>query len=412
MASKIAISLTAPLLLLGVAQIARADQDGNALLNRLVKRYHDAKTYQARGVVVAWKSPDTPTVFRFQTFEIAFQRNKALKAVEHEKQRDGSEQDVVAWGPIDPLRTYKEVRHRGFVNYTTDEDGSVKWVPPFGQFYVGREDTSALAALCDLLVDGKLPTLADLTDALTADTSGKDPVLIQRRDDAARYGTFERRYTLNSDGSLATIVFDGGDKESKIEIRITEQDFDKTIPETSFAFTPPEYSLAFQISQKPLPEVQRKDLLNRLAQAGNKDAQVRLLLAGILKPGQTPDAATFHLLEQRLEQAEALGDGAAFQAHADLYQVLNRNWFPANMQQLSDDQVLQRRRAILWKGADACSSEAGDMLRSHADPALSAKEKAKLEATEASCLVHWMPAEIRDAQMHLESASAAKKAKS
>ena len=411
MALKSGISLAGFTLLLA-SPLAVAEQDGDALLKRLVERYHHATTYHARGVATAWAMRDKPTVLRYQTFEITFERGKGLKAVEHEKQRDGSEQDVVAWGPIDPLRTYKEVRHRGFVNYTTDEDGSMKWVPPFGQFYVGREDTSGLAALCDLLVDGKLPTLADLTDALAADTGGKDPVLIQRREDAARYGTFERRYTLNSDGSLAAVVFDGGEKESKIEIRIAEQDFDKTIPETSFAFTPPEYSLAFQISQKPLPETQRKDLLNRLAQAGNKDAQVRLLLMGILKPGQTPDAATFHLLEQHLEQAEALGYGAAYQAHADLYQVLNRNWFPANMKQLSDDQVLQRRRAILWKGADACSSEAADTLRSHADPALSAKEKAKLEAAEASCLAHWMPAEIHDAQAHLESSSAGKKTKS
>ena len=405
------IALSSALLLVGLSVIptARADQDGTALLDRLVKRYHGAKTYQARGVVVSWSPLTKPTVLRYQTFQIAFQRNTALKAAEHEKQRDGSEQEVVAWGPIDPLRTYTEVRHRGFVSYTTDEDGSIKWVPPFGQFYVGREDTSALATLCELLVDGKLPSLVDLTDELAVDTNGKAPVLIQRRADAKLYGMLERRYTLNDDASLAAIAFDGGDKGSTIEIRITEQNFDEDISEAAFAFTPPEYAPAFQVSRKPQPEAPRKELLNRLAQAGNKDAQVRLLLSGILKPDQAPDAATFQLLEQRLGQAEALGYGAAYQVHANLYQILNRNWFPASMKQLSDDQVLQRRRVILWKGVDACSSEAADMLRSRADPPLSRKEQTKLAAAEASCQAHWMPAEIREAQAHLESSQPARK---
>ena len=84
--------------------LAVAAQDGEALLKRLVERYHNATTYQARGVATAWAMQDKPTVLRYQTFEITFKRDKGLKAAEHEKQRDGSEQDVVAWGPIDPLR--------------------------------------------------------------------------------------------------------------------------------------------------------------------------------------------------------------------------------------------------------------------------------------------------------------------
>jgi hypothetical protein len=125
-------------------------------------------------------------------------------------------------------------------------------------------------------------------------------------------------------------------------------------------------------------------------------------LFGLLKPEQTPDAAAFRLMTQRLEQAESLGFLQAYRWHADLMQPDNRNWFPPELAKLSDAEIYARQRALLWQGATQCAGDAARALRTVVHPSLSARESTKLKAIEAACEERWMPTEVRKAQAELD----------
>jgi hypothetical protein len=382
-----------------VAAEGTGDTAAMKVLKQMLQRYGGAQSYRASGTVVEFQSLDKRVVENAQTFELVFVRSSGIKLVVHAKHRDGSAADSVAWGPPDDVQFYGEHLRYGFIEFTESPDPKMHYATRFNQL-VSFTYTNPGDIIGGMLIDGKLPLVAAQTSWSMEQQAGARS-LLQSEPVRPQW----RRFTVEPDGTLIRVVVPATRDTGQwtTDIRIAHQTFGAPVTAKELSYTMPDYARAFDIRLAVDPN-EKKAAFDRLAQAGSKDGQVQQLLYGLLKPEQTPDAAVFRLMMQRLEQAETLGYLQAYRWHAEMLQPDNRNWFPPELAKLSDAEVYARQRALLWQGATHCAGDSAGALRTVVHPSLSASELEKLKAVEATCEERWRPPEVRKAQAELDRA--------
>jgi len=372
--------------------------DTTAVVERLVHRYHDTASYQASGtaLVIKHQGQNKPFAETFETFDIALQRDRGIKASEHRKSSGALTIDHTSWGPLTAIQSYREDRIQGFL-VTVVTRSPTQRPDGFAEFFTGASGTPAVWVIGGLLVDGKLPNLGGNEGELRVENSNGAVVLVQTVGQAT--SAVERRLTLDPDGSLVRIQ--AHDSGSDVDIHFNRQTFDEPLAADSLSFAAPDYAPGFDRSSK-LTEDEKRALMEQLANAGNKDARIHVLLNRPLKPGQVPDPETFKDIVRRLEEAEKLEFGYAYVLHGQLFQSDNRNWFPPEVRKLSGAQIRRRQRAIFMQGAEQCSGEAEFALRKVANPPLTVAEEAILKRTGEACFERFQPPELKEAQAALD----------
>lgn len=363
----------------------------------MLRLYGQARTYRATGTVVEFESEGQHRVENAQTFDLVFSRNLGIKLVVHAVHRDGSHVETVAWGPLDNVKLFVEHRRDDFIEMTETPDPKVRYASRFNQL-VSQTFTNPGDVIGGLLIDAKLPLLSNRSGTTEGSGQGVDTILQGRREE-----TFWREFSLDpANATLQTVVAHiASSGRWTTQIRITHQKFEGAVKADELAYTQPAYGAAFD-PRSALDANQRKAVFDDLARAGSNDGRVRTLLTGIVKPGQAPDAATFSVLIERLQQAEKLGYVDGYAEEAQMMQPSNRNWFPAELASLSDAQINARQRAILWNGANQCSARATWALRKTVHPPLTSQETSELDTTDERCAMKAMPKEIREAQAKVD----------
>ena len=228
---------------------------------------------------------------------------------------------------------------------------------------------------------------------MTVESEDGAQVLVHHIGPAA-YGS--RRLTVGADGRV-TRVRVGKD----FEIRLEHQEFNKPVADSKLMFSVPDYAPAFdRIGTLTLE--QKKELMKRLASAGNRDAEVQVLLEGPPEP-VPPNPEGFIDMVGRLEKVEKLGFGYAYVMHGELLQPDNRNWFPPELAQLSDESIRKLQRDVFLEGASHCSGESELALRKTANPPLTDGEEATLKHAAEMCLERFTPQPMKQAQAVLDS---------
>jgi hypothetical protein len=370
--------------------------DASAASAAVMNHYATTQAYKAEGTVWEYESGGAHLMQKVQTFRLVFRRDLGLKFTAHVEYRNGDAADAVAWGPLDNVSMYIEIRRDGLLEYTQTQTGHYE--TRFNQI-VSLTSTTAGDVLADAVIDGTFLKLAG-SQSTAYGHSASGLSLIQ----GDRNGDYWQEFLMKTaDASIASVRAAISDHHDwSTQIFLDKQDFDAKVSPQELRYTMPEGAAAFD-PRVTVPREQRNTLLRSLAERGSRDAQLNIVLDGRAQekasanPSQTPDSI------RKFEEAEALGYRAAYAAHAEVLVPANRALLPPRFAALTDAELEVVRQGVLRRGAEHCDERSISLLGSDSHNLSPESGGVALTDQFKSCETNNIPASIITEQRILDA---------